>query len=347
MHPFAPLDGILMTAGCKVFTHERKTKISNLLLRSFTVLVFTADLMINLRSVTSARVSRPIVLVEYFMKYLFGATFLVVMTRNASSLATLMTHFLRGLTSEQETELRRLSYVGLSVFVATRILEVTAAVAHLLSINANGWHILSDSSGVVRETTPWLIGGCFVYVFLVRLVSLREENYFTRLHCLLDFKEARVDAAKLVHERCLMNADREELVSCLSVTPVLWFTHIFMKASAAISESINSKHAKAERIATLLPFASEVVVLLYLIRACDYASADIRRRVDQLIVRLAGNRLLESHKVLVKELRVSRDVAFTAWDMFDVNRKLLAPFTASLITFTVLFIQIANAIKAD
>ena len=81
------------------------------------------------------------------------------------------------------------------------------------------------------------------------------------------------------------------------------------------------------------------LLLHFPVRLCHH----LRKQIEEVLKKLIASERVDGVPQLVHELEKAGGSEFTAWDMFDINRKFVLSFVSSLITFTVLFIQITSS----
>ena len=348
MHPFAHLDVILLPSGCMIFTGNRCLRWTNLVFRIVYIFVTVVIAVMHVNSAIVLGGRRPILKLLHFSSTLFHWCFVVVLMRSRGRMAESLSRGLSDLSSEQRTVLERQSLRCFLAYLLIRLVDVSAAVVHVYSTPASLMHTVSHVLKEWRETTPWLVAGALIYCFFVRVIRLREESFFARLWLHEEASAAtggKSDATDWAHERWLLDSERKDLLSTLSLTPVLWFAHIILQTSAAVMDAVDSSNTKAERVTTLLPLASQSLVLLFLVCLCDSTTRFLRQESSRFSAQAARTQRLEQLRPLLKQLKHSSRREFTASSFFDLNRRFLLSFASSLVTFTVLFIQIASHIK--
>lgn len=194
----------------------------------------------------------------------------------------------------------------------------------------------------------WYIAGCLMYTFLVKMVHMMQINYFDRLqHKLITTPKSQIDDSTLAHDCSVMSHECSELMSCMSIIPIFWFLQIFVESAATVMEFFDFKYLGPSIYLMLAYFFCQAGLLFYLIFVCDSVSTQLRSDIRQLISKLMIEKKSKDLPELVHQLEKMSEMEFTVCNMFNINRKLVISFTTSLITFTVLFIQIANgAIKS-
>ena len=342
MHPFTPINLLLAPSGCRLMISSQADRLVNYFFRVFIVVVYLIDVVANVELNFNSRslISRPLAHLEGWMHTLFGISFLVIMFRNSERMGDMISFCIKSLTPEQRSCLFKHSLIALATSIMIYLIDIATVAVHLISVNAKGIHVVRDVSTEVRLLNQWLIGGCFIYTFFVRMTGFMEDNYFIRLN--QQISSSGSDPESLAYDRWMLTEDRNKLFATLSVTPIFWFTSFFFKMGGNMMNTMEPSNESAERITSLLPLFSQAGVLFYLIFVCDSVGAGVKKKANDVIGVLISRRLTKEYEPLIDQLRESASKEFTAWYTFDINRKFVLSFISSLITFTVLFIQLAR-----
>ena len=329
---------------------RRWTMAGNVCFRCLAMTALCFDLAVNIWELRPSSLNRPITCLSFFTRYMSGTAFLAIIVGNRKKMADLLPVFLKRVTPDQEASLRRHAMTGVAVFAVARVIDLVALGVHLTSFQPDLLHVISDASNAIRDTIPWFFGGCFMCTFFVKAIRFSEGNYYARLSQRLSHScspdDASPDAHTLAHERRLLDRQRDQLMASLSFLPLLWFADTFIVASADIMDAMDTENEVSERLVSLLPLACQSLVIMHLLLQCDSAAALVRDTAADLIAALNAHPKGQQLEPLRRQLKASLSFQLTAWAMFDMNRKFVLSFTSALITFTVLFIQLAKGITA-
>ncbi|KAI1288502.1 hypothetical protein HDE_09370 [Halotydeus destructor] len=135
-----------------------------------------------------------------------------------------------------------------------------------------------------------------------------------------------------------VNAVKKEFNDLFSIFPVLWFYSIFLKSSGTITKASSVAHSYYSIIYQTLGF--EVLIIFTVVYVIALADNHVSRLVDEYIeAKMLTSSLNDISKLfLADELR--RKASMTALFLFELNGSLVLSFLGSLITFTVVFIQL-------
>lgn len=343
MHEFAPLDILLLPIGCKIFVTSKAQKwvgrLSQIVLVVFAFCELAAD-FVDLKTRTKFLILTQL---SYILRVISSMLFVIVMSHTKEKTGLMIKLFVTDLTANQRSSLRRHAVICMVFSLSSRLIELIGTIMHLIFENVSLYHILSDSIPEIRYTmNQWFMTGCFIHTFFVKAVAFRHNNFFDRLHHTIRI-QAHPDDAFLANECMRLRNQRDELMSCLMFVPICWFGLIFVELAAVVMESSEIEHSSVEQIMIVIPLAAYSLVLFYATFQADDVSNRLKKKIKAALSDIMSVRMTEKLPLLAHELENSMDSEFTAWSMFDINRKFVLSFISALITFTVLFIQITKS----
>lgn len=111
MKSFAPIDGILLLSGCKIFTKNRLLKMINNSFKILIVIVYVVESYLQYQEIPRRLLSRPLINLSYFQRILFSILFMIIMWRVKNRVAKMMATASKSLSAEQKRCLRRHSFI--------------------------------------------------------------------------------------------------------------------------------------------------------------------------------------------------------------------------------------------
>lgn len=342
MHPFQPLNLTFLVCGCGVFLPTKFSLAVNRFMRVFTIVIFIAEVLSNVEGIKNRVLERPLTHAGWYVRIMSSMAFMITVGIKRSHLADSVSSSLDDLSSRQKRSLLYHSVVWTLLNIIWCVRGFVVQGAHLVAERAGLHHIVGDIFSEIRSVMiPWYMGGIATYTFLVKMVLSMEENYFEKLHQQLKLK---TDPQELAKERWLLSDRRTQLFAPLSIIPVMWFTYSFVMFAAAIMEVTSLSRGQAERYLKFLTMLSQIALLFYLIMTCDRVTRSIRFKANEVIGWLMTSKQADRYSLLIEQLKECANMEFNASSMFDINRQFISAFTSSLITFTVMFIQIAGTL---
>lgn len=348
MEEFECLDVILMISGCKIFIHNPCMRIINHMMRMMIIICYVATFVYSLESSFKTGGVLYLTVVERYSQELCGLFFIFTINWNARDIRKLLTDARNSLKPEQLSSLRVHAIVSMFVICMTLGQDVALSYYHLfytVYVDDAG-HIFLDMARSFHFFNSWLLGGCAVYAFFVKIIQFRDENYFESL---------RVNAADLVPENAARLAlerrnvmiARNRLLKTFSLIPCLWFLHTFIKAPCLVLQLGHWFHYPIEQAWRIIPLVYQILAVAYLVFLCDASTQYTRKKVDDVVVEMMSKNSIIAMDVFVTELERSGEQQFTVWKTLVINRKFFLAFVSSLVTFTVFFIEITEEVIKD
>ena len=203
-----------------------------------------------------------------------------------------------------------------------------------------------------------------IYCYLAYLISVIKNSFLDQLtkSQVVPIKELKIIWFEIV-------ALRNHFEASLSLVPFLALANVFMNATFVVCNFLGSKHSMAgvdEKQITNetliggdesvqmdaeirkivqwsfeLGFAIPVLVIPFLISWIQKKLNSHFEAIQlQLIHNLETNPKLAS---LIDEVKSNLDMNLTGWGMFKLNKELVLAFLGSIITFSVLFLQLTQS----
>lgn len=344
MHEFDPLDILLLPNGCKIFVKSVTQRWLGNIFRSILVAVWTCELATDYVDLRTRARFKILTQLSYMLRVIYSILFIIVVYCKREKMSLVIKETVTDLSKDQKSSLRRHAMICMMFTIAARILEIIGTVVHFVYENISLFHFLSDTLAEVRYTmNQWFMTGCFIHTFFVKIVSLRQENFFARVNHVLMI-QTNPDDAILAQDCMKLRTEKDKLMSCLTFIPISWFAHIFIDLAATLMESSESQQQDLlEQITLYYPVTIHSAVVFYVIFQADSVSSILKKKIEAAQSKIMSLRMAGRLPLLMHELEKSRDSEFSAWNMFDINRRFVLSFISSLITFTVLFIQITKS----
>ena len=143
----------------------------------------------------------------------------------------------------------------------------------------------------------------------------------------------------MIH-RWRLSRDRERLLRPFSVLPVFWFLSLFLESVVVGIEMIERYTDWPQRVWRIAPLVTDVAVLSLLIWSCDDVVLLTRKRTRAVLSRLMHATRSPAATGLMRQLKESAAAEIMVFDAFAVNRSFLLAFLSSLLSFTLLFLDL-------
>ena len=371
MKEFALLDLALMLTGCKLLTESPVSRLANLLFLTIMVTVIVSTAILNIKTIA---VRGGFAVMSAFARYIdlmSGSLFIIIMIKNRGPLVSSMAAFAKPLSLDQRRSLTSFSRWSLAFLAVTTLHEIIALANHLRISHTldQVMHITADTFRTYLHLNSWFLTGALVYTFCIRMICMTEENYFKRLSSStqlssVDHHNAVADAdavnhdgsydiplqewtdnaansdLKLALERKQMMLDRKAMLSFFSFIPLLWFIYLFVKSTVVFIELTERYDNIGERLWRGAPLFFEISVTACLVYYCDQCVLFTRKQSNALIRSIMQNGQVKDIGYFVAELKASARSEFSVFETFDISRSFMLAFISSLISFTVLFLDV-------
>jgi hypothetical protein len=148
-----------------------------------------------------------------------------------------------------------------------------------------------------------------------------------------------------------------EFCRIMSFLPCLYFLYIFYLSVFSIVREQNSwthpsKDKLGEQIFSKLNLCHFILVLLQMIYLSFFVtnlgkeSIELTETLESTIILTPGIDRKEWFFVF-DQIKESKSYEYQAWDFFSINKQILISFVASLVSFTVLFVQLLSFKQDD
>ncbi|KAI1288513.1 hypothetical protein HDE_09373 [Halotydeus destructor] len=188
-------------------------------------------------------------------------------------------------------------------------------------------------------TRQWLLITTHFYVFTFVAISCMQLNFLQRLS--LNHEDSAAFYRQMTTRWRKLNTLKSDFNDLFGVFPVLWFSNILLKSSGVIINASfvnDSFYVMVWQILVL-----QVIVIFTALVIIVLVQNRISMQVDEYIgTKLLTSSLNDISKIFFAD-ELHRKPCMTALSMFELNGSLVVGYLGSLITFTVLFIQISHA----
>ncbi|KAI1305997.1 hypothetical protein HDE_01145 [Halotydeus destructor] len=188
-------------------------------------------------------------------------------------------------------------------------------------------------------TVHWHLVTMVLYLFVLKSYHCIHMKTISKMAAVNDFTQENMSNMAVALKK--LNGIKKKFDVLFGEFPLLCFLVFFIRSSgiiASMSLSTQSKEAWAVVI-----FAYEASVLIGTVMMISKMEDDIQDDVDKLLLKLVS--LSEGHcpvNLIMLIAILKEKVCLTGMEFFTINKPLLLSFTASLASFTVLFLQLSN-----
>jgi hypothetical protein len=184
-------------------------------------------------------------------------------------------------------------------------------------------------------------GAFSLYVFLLKGIQFLEEDCLREVLETIELKSEVVTPLQ-VYMKVQKVLDIRNIFSCsLSFIPLICFGFTFYRASLDIIKfQIEPSMVGMLSILFYIFWFAEVIIITFVASSGTNNSERLLILLERKIVTSLPD--LSSWIQTLDKIKEAKDYEYRAYDLFPITRKILLPFISSLLSFTVLFVQMAN-----
>lgn len=344
---FKPVNWILIITGCRLYSS--KFLVFNILDNLQALLLIVAHLLFvygmyshgSHMNITYAEKVRMV------YQQAIGITFIVVLRSSRKKLRSFLKSIEKSLTLRDFKDLYRYSVIiGIPHWIFLIIMAVLKIYYFVIKA---GFSHIDFFIVLYTELNSWVFGGVPALMFSIRALHFREKNTTQIILQDISRENTHISPPKVSLFIKKVLRKREDLMSLFSCLPCSWYLYIFIK-SVAIFLTIQASLRNFKESFILLSIASlvEWITLVFLLVFIMFEVGSLLEESRQRLQRLSEKAILL--KDTQSWLQVQNDICqaekfeYRAWDVFSMNKSFVLGFVSSLLTFTVLFVQVINAI---
>lgn len=233
---FRPLDVVLCATGCKIFIKNRYITCINVLLLLVTLADYLFAIIASFDQIQTDNKFAILTVLARFSDQLCGISFIWVIHRNREKIIRFLPQVMDNLSTRQRRSLWNHALVGALVVFLTIFQDVVYTLIHLSLLKScpTFAHVAADFAKTYLYVNSWFVGGISVYTFFVKALMMTNENNFKNLIEKESFENE--NAHKLALHQRKLRTIRVKLLGTFSFIPVLWFFHLFVRATATSIE---------------------------------------------------------------------------------------------------------------
>lgn len=343
MEEFTQLDRLLVIGGTKIF---KRSTISNIVnnFQFYALLVVSALLTFHsLISIDPTKRSMVYHIVES-AEDLFGIAILAVWRIKARKLSSLLI-FLSKIGDKNKEKLRRFGR-KLTVSCITYIFIIGALYGewiYEMLFKRKDVHGLTNSIlQAYSALSSWLVIG--VYSYFVKNMALYEKVFFDKLIKAIRSSDASPNQIQIRLKN--LRDSKESLNESFSFIPLVWFLWSFCQATNAISALFDL--IDENPVAAIHDLCRLLAAFAFLAFLCIYVDSVVREsrsHLESISWIIASRQDVSEWDPVLTQIELEKKFEYRVWNMFPLNKSLLLSFSSSLLTFTVLFVQLTQHLK--
>ena len=188
-----------------------------------------------------------------------------------------------------------------------------------------------------------------VYLTVLKVIHLAEKRSIRSLISMTCVALERkglssVSAKTIFHEVDRFICVKDDAMKILSILPFLSFSYMFVESVGSIIQlqtNISKKPILYSCIIVGRLCVNVILAFLMSYMTSDFCS-ESEKELKELQLNVVNSRGAEKWNVVFDKIREAKKYSYNAYGFFRINKQLLLTFCSSLITFTVLFVQLIN-----
>ena len=185
-----------------------------------------------------------------------------------------------------------------------------------------------------------------LYLTCIQLLTAYEVEHIQKIKILIN--SGMRDVMSILRQRNGITSLKREFESLLSIVPFAMLGNMFITIPGGILSITSS--TKPQNISDWLEYAlfhGLVLFLIYqLVLTVSRLQEKVRDTTSELILCIQEKSIKDpqtrGYQSLIDGLIMDQQFVFTGWYLFPINRTIILSFVSSIITFSVLLIQLAS-----
>jgi hypothetical protein len=195
----------------------------------------------------------------------------------------------------------------------------------------------------ISDVRSWTFLVYAVYLSLTRVIHLAEISY----HRSMMHGNGPSNYKIMTRQLAYFVKKKESLMKSLSVLPCLPFSYLLLKTISSTVWMQHSPHtSQSDRLLSFLNAGYAFIAMLEVFCMSYITSAqqiELHESINDLELSISNNPQIKSKMLFVlRQIDRSRAFEYTAWNLFSIQKSILLSFASSLVTFTVLFVDLLN-----
>lgn len=353
------LDLILMASGCRLYGGTPEIRLLNLFFRvqCFAVIAYC----ILIRVYKSPHDPDIVFTLNVSMIQIFALTNLIFLIRRSNRIREVLHTLVDGLTEKEREKMRRMSSLFLVAYVLIGIGSTVLYQRYIIPeddriIIIYNFYAVFETEALVEWNrimtyylmlfffawirNLWQFAVCCLCYYILTMFHMYDEKMLESV--LRSRKVTSISFKAKLEERIEWSNLKEKYNSTFNIFPLLWFTFNFITMISNLVVVIRKKTLKDS-----MPVETFLICLnLWMtfaicgkITSMSKKISTLAEEVTEHIFSLAQDVNQEFLLTFVREIRCCSGYEFTAFHIFSVRKETVLGFSASLISFTVMFIQ--------
>jgi hypothetical protein len=343
---FSPINWTLLITGCRIY--PSKYRFFNFLDSMQAIMLIACHIIHSaIQLLKFPEEATKFYIIEKTKTVLLqfsGILFIVIMRRNRKKIHSLFEHVKGSLTPK---DLRYLYWYALSLSIPHWIFLVGMLVAlaqFLRDEHTKAWELFSILYTVFNS---WIFGGCPAFMFCLVALDVCEKNAMVQILQNFSQKTIELDPSDVSLFLKKIISNRNYMMQYFSCLPCSWYLFVFVKSVVTyillqLQEEVEQKGSHHNLYSTIMmiEWISVVLLLVYVMLKTESILTKSNDRLEVLSEKVILRNDTETWIQVLNDIRQAEKFEYRAWDIFSMNKSFFVSFISSLLTFTILCIQL-------
>ena len=199
---------------------------------------------------------------------------------------------------------------------------------------------------IYTRMNGWSIHSVILFASIIKVIHMAEKLLMKQL---IEKLEVTFSAKTVYFKVKDFLQIKETITRKISILVLLYFTFIFIESVVAVvrlNNSENSSEIPEESFMAktfLLDVLFMIIDMVYLVSLTTKLCQESKRGLEELESKIVLTQDTKEWNFVFFEINRAQNFQYQACDCFTINKHILTAFTASLITLTVLFVQLVSS----
>lgn len=281
--------------------------------------------------------------VDEILSAILGISIIILMRRMKKNLVPNLKIILESLTAKHKQELKKTSWK----------LCIRSCISISLFLVIHGYMIFTVRDGFViyricltyAYLQCWIFIGTVLYTFCLHAIELYEKDALQIVTQEVS-KGIRIPKSSMLLVLKHLLEIKINITNSFSIIPCLWYLWFFHRSVHTIisfsRDYVVDSYGDIAEIILVIVFLLDMMIKA---GSCMKSSSDSLDKLSRVIIVYEVDS--RDYSVILQQIEVNKRFEYRAWNLFSINKSLLLSFTSSLLTFTVLFVQLSYTLNAE
>ena len=337
----APLDWCLMMSGTWIYVP--RNRLIRILVYVHRLLIFCA-----LFAMTFLQFSRmtydTLELTFGFrhtLKNLFNFLFVVTVVARNDSIRQILQNLQPLITKQDAKKLRKFLLICFFYQILRSLVNFTRYVGWFMMFGSE----LNLSCSAYSELSPWTTNSLVLFASVIKVIYFAERSSLRQVTENIH----NISSQKIYLRIKAFVEIKDKISQKISFLILFDFIFIFVESVVAVLHEIeNQGQGAVEAIVSKTFIISHVLTIMeIMILVCLTTKLchQSKENYERLETKIALTQDTSKWNLVLDKMKTAQHFEYQAFDCFPINKQILSAFTASLITFTVLFAQLVSPNK--